>query len=297
MLVTEGLLPRIKSCEVLSTDVLPPKWSDHAGKHGACYFVRCAVTCLSRVSCPFATLTWRAQCHGTLGDSPRPSVCAWHPRRQPTPFSLCMAAGILLELEGIPDVPTHPPCAHWARLKRRFGEGGQKTLLGMFARTHGAKRPAAAAAADADAPLGAEAPPKRGQLAAASSTMTALGTSRDGGGEAGGVRPRAAGDAAAAPAPQACGGSPTPSKKKAGIQQGEEAMQGNAAQLRDIGGGEAAGCSASKAAGAAGSGGRQGPTKGKEKGGGQKAEVQQKARKGKVDAAASTRSIASFFPP
>lgn len=31
VLATPGLLPKITSCEILGADVLPPKWSDHAG--------------------------------------------------------------------------------------------------------------------------------------------------------------------------------------------------------------------------------------------------------------------------
>ena len=32
VLASPGLLDKVVSCEVLSAEVLPPKWSDHAGK-------------------------------------------------------------------------------------------------------------------------------------------------------------------------------------------------------------------------------------------------------------------------
>lgn len=31
VLCSQGLVPRVASCEILGQDVLPPKWSDHAG--------------------------------------------------------------------------------------------------------------------------------------------------------------------------------------------------------------------------------------------------------------------------
>lgn len=36
VLCTPGLLRRVVSCEVLSSEVLPPKWSDHAGGRAWC---------------------------------------------------------------------------------------------------------------------------------------------------------------------------------------------------------------------------------------------------------------------
>ena len=33
---TPALLPLVRSCEVLGTDALPPKWSDHTGGWGGC---------------------------------------------------------------------------------------------------------------------------------------------------------------------------------------------------------------------------------------------------------------------
>lgn len=36
VLASPGLLDRVVSCEVLSAEVLPPKWSDHAGEALPC---------------------------------------------------------------------------------------------------------------------------------------------------------------------------------------------------------------------------------------------------------------------
>ncbi len=91
VLCTPGLLGRVVSCEILSSEVLPPKWSDHAGgelgggaKSGA---RRAGVILRRRRDCRGVKLCrflWRPR-------APMLRFCLLHPLACRTLRSVCMA--------------------------------------------------------------------------------------------------------------------------------------------------------------------------------------------------------------
>jgi exonuclease III len=94
VLATEDLVPCIRKCEVLGQDVLPPKWSDHAG-----------------ILVEMEDGKVEEQDGGEVEKVEKVD-----------------------KVEEVVLVPPekHPPCPEWVELNRKFNDPSQKSILSMF---------------------------------------------------------------------------------------------------------------------------------------------------------------------
>ncbi len=102
VLATTDLLPFIKKCEILGADVLPPKWSDHAG-------------ILVEIEETTATET------KVENDEVDEEV-----------------KGEIKQVFAPPE--KHPPCKEWVKLNKRFNDPSQKSIASFFGGGAGGKR-------------------------------------------------------------------------------------------------------------------------------------------------------------
>ncbi|KAG7672891.1 hypothetical protein Ndes2526B_g08581 [Nannochloris sp. 'desiccata'] len=97
ILATPNLLPFIKTCEILGQDVLPPKWSDHAG-------------ILVEIEENAEIDNFENVGEKKIGETE--------------------GAERYFEIFAAPE--KHPPCKEWVKLNRRFNDPSQKSILSMF---------------------------------------------------------------------------------------------------------------------------------------------------------------------
>ena len=93
ILATPNVLPFIKTCEILGQDVLPPKWSDHAG-----------------------ILVEIEENNKKVKDGTKDVEVE--------------VKESYVEVFAPPE--KHPPCKEWVKLHRRFHDPSQKSILSMF---------------------------------------------------------------------------------------------------------------------------------------------------------------------